>query len=101
MDDVARTASLLKRDVAGTVGVAQLSLIDNAAALVAMVGQADRAQKLVADVQQALHDTFVDTTWPTCPTHRNHPLEFRDAAWWCPTDHTRLASLGELSSIAI
>jgi hypothetical protein len=28
----------------------------------------------VEQLQQLLHDTFVDTTWPTCPRHRQHPL---------------------------
>ena len=54
------------------------------------------AQKLVDDVQQDLHDTFVDTAWPTCPRHGRHPLWYRDGAWWCEADRVALAQLGEL-----
>jgi hypothetical protein len=36
------------------------------------------ADRLVQDVQQALHDEFVDITWPACPHHPNHPLWFKD-----------------------
>ncbi len=29
--------------------------------------------KVAEDVQQVLHDCFVDTVWPQCPRHRHHP----------------------------
>jgi hypothetical protein len=32
---------------------------------------------VVDDVQQYIHDTFIDTTWPACPRHPNHPLWLR------------------------
>jgi hypothetical protein len=34
----------------------------------------DLVVEAVEDLQQRLHDTFVDTTWPACPRHRQHPL---------------------------
>jgi hypothetical protein len=40
---------------------------------------------------------FIDTSWPTCPRHRRHPLWFRDGAWWCETDDVAIAKLGELA----
>lgn len=33
----------------------------------------DLVVEAVEDLQQRLHDTFVDTTWPACPRHRRHP----------------------------
>ena len=32
------------------------------------------AHSVAEGIQQYLHDTFVDTTWPSCPLHPNHPL---------------------------
>jgi hypothetical protein len=56
-------------------------------------------EKVVEDVQQDLMDTFVDTTWPTCPRHPNHPLWFHDDAWHCERDREPLAPLGGLGQI--
>ncbi|MGE5838089.1 MAG: hypothetical protein ACM4AI_26685 [Acidobacteriota bacterium] len=52
---------------------------------------------LVEDVQQYVHDTYIDTTWPACPKHPNHPLWIRNG-WWCCGDD-RIAELGSLKSI--
>src|SRR5215203_4696310 len=32
--------------------------------------------KVVEDFQQLVHDEFIDTTWPACPLHHRHPLDF-------------------------
>jgi hypothetical protein len=53
----------------------------------------------VEDIQQWLMDTFVDTSWPTCPRHGRHPLWFHDGAWHCDLDRVALAQLGELASV--
>ena len=53
-------------------------------------------QKVVEDVQQRLQDEFVDTTWPACPRHPNHPLDFKADGWSCPRGGV-VARLGELS----
>ena len=55
-----------------------------------------RGEKLVEDVQQTVHDLFIDTSWPACPRHREHPLWYRDGAWWCEADGVVIARLGEL-----
>jgi len=55
-------------------------------------------QQLVDDVQEGLMD-LVDTSWPACPRHPNHPLWLRDGAWHCERDGVALAPLGELASI--
>ena len=35
---------------------------------------AQLAHSVGEGIQQYLHDSFVETTWPTCPVHRSHPL---------------------------
>ena len=56
-------------------------------------------QHLIDDTQQDLMDTFLDTTWPACPRHPNHPLWFHDGAWHCERDRVPLARLGGLREI--
>src|SRR5689334_11802196 len=62
------------------------------------LGDAFFARKLGDDLQQYLHDRFVDTTWPACPDHPNHPLDLRGEppVWTCPTTHTSKCGLGRL-----
>jgi hypothetical protein len=55
----------------------------------------------VEDLQQRLHDTFVDTSWPPCPRHPNHPLWLGEGqgggiAWCCQRDEAEIALLGML-----
>ena len=91
---------LLRRDVLATVGAAHDHDVRRLAAMVLEYRDPDDAvDKIVEDVQQYLHDTFVDTTWPTCPRHPNHPMWFRDYAWWCEQDEVPLARLGELHNL--
>ena len=97
-DDLSRAADLLERDVERTLGPGHRDVIDAARANAARLDIVDRATKLVEDVQQEFHDTFVDTTWPACPRHRRHPLWYERGAWWCTQDHEIVASLGELVS---
>lgn len=61
------------------------------------------AIKLGDDVQQYFHDRFVDTTWPACPDHPNHPLDFKGEpmTWTCPTTHESKCSLGNLGDVAL
>jgi hypothetical protein len=94
--DLGRIAALLERDVSRTLGPAHRHVIDAAAAKLATLGISDGGTKLVEDVQQVFHDTFVDTTWPACPRHLGHPLWYADGAWWCTQDHAAVAPLGEL-----
>jgi DNA replication protein DnaC len=62
---------------------------------------ADFEQRVVDDVQQCLHDTFVDTSWPACPEHLNHPLWYSEGWWRCERSGRRAAALGELSRRAV
>jgi hypothetical protein len=59
--------------------------------------------RVAEEIQQWLHDTFLDTTWPRCPEHGNHPLWLNDdeiPAWACPTTHTTVRAVGELRALA-
>ena len=56
----------------------------------------DFVQQVVDVVQQRFQDEFIDTTWPACPRHQNHPLDYGDGIWHCPRDRTAVAQLGEL-----
>jgi hypothetical protein len=51
----------------------------------------------VDDLQQYLHDSFADTTWPRCPDHPNHPLWYADKWWKCEQSGRRVSRLGTLS----
>ena len=94
--DFARIADLLEQDVVRTLGAVHRPLVRAAAQAVARLDIADPEEKLVEDVQQAVHDTFIDTTWPACARHGRHPLWYADGAWWCTQDRVVVAPLGEL-----
>src|SRR5262245_22627679 len=54
--------------------------------------------KVVEEVQQEIHDLFIDTTWPTCPFHPNHPLWLGNGYWVCAQNGVRVAPLGGLNT---
>lgn len=59
----------------------------------------------VEDLQQFLHDTFVDTSWPPCPRHLHHPMWLREGqgggiVWCCVRDEAEIAPLGMLPGSA-
>src|SRR6266487_453697 len=56
----------------------------------------DIAAYCIEEVQEYFQDTFVDTTWPACPRHPNHPLHFEGGYWHCPSDGAVIAPLGKL-----
>jgi hypothetical protein len=86
----------LEADVIRTLGERYREIVAAAAANLASFGS-DDAAKLVHDVQQELHDTFVDTTWPACARHGRHPLWYHeDGWWWCEAEGIALYRLGEL-----
>ena len=94
--EYARVIDLLSRDVAATVGEAHVAYVRRRSAEVREFEPADPSGKLVEDVQQEIHDTFVDTSWPECPRHGKHPLWYRDGAWYCERLEAPVAALGEL-----
>ena len=63
-----RLLSRLAKDVATTIGAEHRALIDHAASLALELDVDDPATKIVENVQQAIHDTFLDVTWPHART---------------------------------
>ena len=94
---IERATGALKSDVGATVGAGHESVVVHFAEHGRSFIDEDAwfTQWLVDEVQQYFHDTFVDTTWPACPRHPNHPLWFRDDCWWCDGD--RIATFGQLA----
>jgi hypothetical protein len=100
-DDEARVVSLLRADVQATIGPGHDEAIIEAAArrrLYADVS-AQYVRDVVDDVQQYFHDAFVDTTWPACPHHPNHPLWCSDEWWRCERIQEPIVKLGALSGL--
>lgn len=97
--DIARVTKRLLADLFRTVGAGHESVVEETAERLRECCRAsDFEDRLVADVQQYLHDTFVDTTWPRCPEHPHHPLWY-EAGWWsCTQSGTKVARLGALSA---
>jgi hypothetical protein len=100
-EDEDRVVSLLRADVEATIGPEHGEPIVESAARhrphandpALYVGE------FVDDVQQYFHDTFVDTTWPACPHHPNHPLWFSDGWWRCERIEEPIARLGALPGV--
>src|SRR4051812_4444164 len=94
-----RFLRLLLRDVDVTLGRSGLQLALSFIHDDRALGNAQKEypDDLVSRLQTYIHDEFVDTTWPACPKHPNHPLWFgRDDSWWCGQSGERVAALGEL-----
>jgi hypothetical protein len=95
---VERAIRLLSADILATLGADCLTLdpfVENGRTFID--DDASFVHWLVEDVQQYFHDTHVDTTWPACPLHPNHPLWLRGEDWCCGDD--RIAKLGDLASL--
>jgi hypothetical protein len=100
-DDEARVVLLLRADVQATIGPGHDEAIIEAAARRRLYADvpAQYVGDVVDDVQQYFHDAFVDTTWPACPHHPNHPLWFSEGWWRCERIHEPIATLGALSGL--
>lgn len=90
-------ARLVTQDLLATVGPGFEEFAIEAAARLRLFRDTLAAyeQEVVDDVQQRLHDEFVDTTWPACPLHHHHPLWYSEGWWRCPQEGA-IARLGEL-----
>lgn len=53
-------------------------------------------ERVIENVQQRMHDEFIDTSWPECPEHGSHPLWLSGKAPWRWTCTDRSIPLGEL-----
>jgi len=98
-EDEARVVSLLCADVEATIGPGHDEPIIEAAARRRLYADVpvQYVSDVVDNVQQYFHDAFVDTTWPSCPFHPNHPLWFSDGWWRCERVEEPIARLGALS----
>lgn len=97
--DAADVVALLGRDIEATIGPDYLDLVREAARRQRQfVEERDTyIARVVDDVQQHVHDLFIDTTWPACPRHPNHPMWFENG-WWV-ADGRPLAPLGGLGDL--
>jgi hypothetical protein len=97
-DDQTRVTRLLTQDLASTTGHRHEAIVErHAAERRAFARDADYyIQDVVDNVQQQLHDEFIDTTWPRCPRHHRHPLWLKDGWWCCEQDGIPVARLGQL-----
>lgn len=91
----------LKRDVTATLGASYADVVETHARRLLPFDWPVHAfaERLIGDVQQEFHDTFVDTTWPHCPAHPNHPLWFDDGVWRCNASGAAFAALGDLGAM--
>ena len=97
--DEAEVVDLLGSDVISTLGPDYLDLVRSTARHHRQFTD-DRdwyIARVVEDVQQHIHDCFIDTAWPACPVHPYHPMWFR-AGWWV-ADGQPVARLGGLSAL--
>src|SRR5690242_389985 len=98
-EDAARVAQLLCDDVAATIGPEHETEIRRLATESRQFYDAydDYLDKVVEEVQQYIHDCFIDTTWPTCPIHGRHPLWLSNRNWMCAQDRVVIARIGALT----
>ena len=96
--DEAWLVKLLSSDVETTIGPGHDARIQRVAAHVRGLRTEidDYVAMVVEDVQQEFHDLFIDTSWPSCPFHRNHPLWLHGQHWVCAQNRIPVAPLGRL-----
>lgn len=92
-----RVAALLSADAEATVGSGHEHAIAAAAShrREYSYGAATYPDAVADDVQQRMHDEHIDTSWPACPRHPNHPMGSHQGVWGCGGDP--IAPLGALS----
>lgn len=98
MEDIERVRECLRRDVGSTLGHGYDEVIFQTSLRVALYTDdaAYYRDRVVGDVQQHFHDSFIDTVWPACPHHANHPLWLHGEDWRCEQSGVAVARLGEL-----
>jgi hypothetical protein len=92
------TIKALTTDLSITLGAVPGELVEETAIRLRLSNPSPELfeELLVEQVQQSIHDDFIDTGWPRCPDHPNHPLWFDHGWWTCATTAKRVARLGEL-----
>ena len=97
VDEYSHVASLLLRDVVATLGEAHRAAVVDRAGEIRALNVGDAGTKLVDDIQQYVHDSHLDTTWPRCPMHGNHPLWYSAGEWRCSQPNGPRIALGLLA----
>lgn len=98
-DELASVRALLEADVGATVGARYRPLVATVEARLALGGPVE-VSPLVEQVQEELQETWVDTSWPACPRHGQHPLEYHaDGWWWCAADGAAVCRLGAIGTL--
>ena len=96
-EDERQVIILATRDLQNTLGPGYENIAQSHASRLREFGTAeDYVERVVNNVQQEIHDEFIDTSWPRCPRHPHAPLWFRDGGWWCEHDGELIAALGSL-----
>lgn len=95
--DQERLLTLIGRDLEATVGPVVSTIALDASGHQRLFADSfdDYARRVIDDVQQAVHDDFLDTSWPACPHHPNHPLWYSEGWWRCDRAGA-IARLGDL-----
>lgn len=88
----------LELDVTRTLGDEYRHFVSDAARRVDTLEISEPSRKVAEDVQQRVHDEHIDTVWPACPKHPNHPLCYQAGGWWCERDGVQLAPVGALGA---
>jgi hypothetical protein len=93
-----RLVDLLRADLSATGLSCDRIVLEEASRVRLYSDDGDAFDDEVAGrVQQRVHDEFIDTTWPACPEHLNHPLWIADGWWTCIASGTAVARLGHLA----
>ena len=108
-DDVEEVVSLVAHDLGTTLGwsaeraraAAGRRVYDLATDPQSGVDSSEElGLRAVEALQEWLHETLRETTWPACPRHRRHPLWLGAGddlpVWRCLADGTPVARLGQL-----
>jgi hypothetical protein len=93
-------AASLTNDLVATLGDRREEDVQEAVVrLRVFADESDFEQCVLDDVQQWMHDAFIDTSWPRCPDHSHHPLWYEDGWWTCQQTGKQVAPLGGLGAI--
>jgi hypothetical protein len=93
-------AELVKADLVATLGWSG----EEAERFIRRAAQAYGGHFLADAIQTVLHDEFIDTTWPACRLHPNHPYLVRIVGevvfWACPRDSSLQCPVGKLGEVS-
>jgi len=99
-----QVVSVVAADLGATLGCVQAEAMELARREARHLPRVEdgEAFELAEKVQQWLMDTFIDTTWPACPDHPNHPLWLSDdkpPMWTCSRSGREFCQLGQLATV--